>query len=111
MSSDFFEILLPNPVLSEVVVEVLTGLRIATSEICETFRVSPCPLVCAWPLEAASITLPLVMTGEDCLRCTLTGPKFSAFPCTVTAMPGRDLPAETGLSGRVVLKFGGVSSG
>lgn len=29
----------------------------------------------------------------------------------MTAAPGLDLPAETGLSGRVVLRFGGVSSG
>lgn len=27
------------------------------------------------------------------------------------AAPGRDLPAETGLSGNVVLRFGGVSRG
>lgn len=40
------------------------------------------------------------------------GAGASEFPFTVAAAPGRDLPAETGLSaGKVVLRFGGVSRG
>lgn len=38
-------------------------------------------------------------------------PRPSGFPFIVTAAPGLDLPADSGLSGKVVLRFGGVSSG
>lgn len=51
-------------------------------------------------------------TGEDdCLRGGFAGPAVSEFARTVRATPGRDRPAETGRSGRVVLRFGGTSSG
>lgn len=47
--------------------------------------------------------------GDDCLRgfATLGA---SAFPLIVTEGFGLDLPADRGLSGRVVRRFGGVSS-
>lgn len=48
---------------------------------------------------------------DDCLRGGFAGPAVSEFARTVTATPGRDRPAETGRSGRVVLRFGGTSSG
>ncbi|KAL5974842.1 hypothetical protein ACLOJK_031514, partial [Asimina triloba] len=92
MSSDFFEIVLPNPVLSEDVAG-LADLR---------------------PRESAkgSGSLPLAITGEDdCLRGGFAGPAASAFERAVRALPGRDLPAEIGRSGKVVLRFGGASSG
>lgn len=63
------------------------------------------------PLEEGSESLPLVTTGDACLLGKLAGPGFSVFPFTVTATPGLDLPAEIGRSGKVVRKFGGVSSG
>lgn len=109
MSSDFFEMVLPKPVLSEDVVEVFTGFR-EGSVTCEAFRDSGLsatwPLECRRPLALGSETLPLVTIGDDCL---LVG--VSEFPFMVMAAPGRDLPAERGLSGKVVLRFGGVSSG
>lgn len=107
MSSDFFEMVLPNPVLSADVVEVLTGFR-NDSVTCEAFRGSglsaTCPLECRRPLPLGSETLPLETIGDECL---LVG--VSEFPFIVMVAPGRDLPAERGLSGKVVLRFGGVS--
>lgn len=50
-------------------------------------------------------------TGEEDLRGGFTGPAVSEFVRPVTATPGRDLPAETGRSGSVVLKLGGTSRG
>lgn len=51
ISSDFFEMVLPNPVLSVAIAEVLTGFRVANSETCGAFRDSgistACPLECA----------------------------------------------------------------
>lgn len=38
MSSDFFEIVLPNPVLSVAVVELFTGFLMDNSGRCEGFR-------------------------------------------------------------------------
>lgn len=38
ISSDFFEIVLPNPVLSVAVVELFTGFLMANSGRCEGFR-------------------------------------------------------------------------
>lgn len=50
--------------------------------------------------------------GDECLLGIFTEPEASGFPFTVRAAPGRDLPADTGLSGgKVVLRFGGVSRG
>ena len=49
--------------------------------------------------------------GEDGRLGILTEAWISEFPFEVRALPGRDLPAETGLSGNVVLRFGGVSRG
>lgn len=113
MSSDFFEMVLPNPVLSVAVVEAFTGFRAAESETCEPLRVSfksTCPLTCAEPLPVGSMGLPRVTMGDECLLVVaLTGLGISVFPLTVTATPGLDLPAETGLSGKLVLRFGGVS--
>lgn len=63
------------------------------------------------PLEEGSESLPLVTIGEDCLLGRLVGPELSTFAFTVTATPGLDLPAESGLSGKLVRRFGGVSSG
>lgn len=63
------------------------------------------------PLDKGSGTLPLVTTGDDCLLGKFAAPEFSTFPFKVTVKPGLDLPAESGLSGKVVRRFGGVSSG
>lgn len=47
--------------------------------------------------------------GDGCLLDKFPELGVSVFPFPVTARPGRDLPAESGLSGKVVLRFGGVS--
>lgn len=113
ISNDFLEIFLPNPALSVTFVEDFRGFRIAKSVTCETFRGScisaTCPFECTRPLPGASVSLPLAIMGEECLLGALNGPVVSGFPFIVTAIPGRDLPAEIGLSGKVVLRFGGVS--
>lgn len=112
MSSDFLEIFLPKPppVLS---VDALTGFRIDDSGKCETLRdsiVSPtCPLGWTRLLPFGSACLPLETIGDDCLLGRLAV-GVSMFPFTVKAAPGLDLPAESGLSGKVVRRFGGVSS-
>lgn len=123
ISRDFFEMVLPNPVLSVVGPEVLTGLLIANSETLGAFRDSvnstwlfPCtrPLATGsigLPLAVDSTTLPLVEMGDDSLLDKSGGTGFSVFPFTMTAAPGRDLPAERGLLGKVVRRFGGVSWG
>ena len=111
MSSDFFDMVLPKPVLSDdVEVEVFTGFR-DDSITCEAFRDSrrvstTCPLECGRPLPLGSETLPLETIGDDCLLVDV-----SELPFTAMEAPGRDLPAERGRSGKVVLRFGGVSSG
>lgn len=114
MSSDFFEILLPKPVpLSEF--DIFIGFLVNDSGKCEVLRASNVsttfPL--AWgrpPLPGCSASLPLLTIGDDCLLVIL--PEFVFSTCfTVMAAPGLDLPAERGLSGKVVLRFGGVSCG
>lgn len=57
------------------------------------------------------MSLPLLTMGDDCLLVTFAGLVVSTFPFTVAAAPGLDLPAESGLSGKVVRRFGGVSRG
>lgn len=69
-----------------------------------------CPLACRGPLAGGSTDLPLVVAGEDGLLDRLTELGDSGLVFDVRAAPGLDLPAETALSGNVVLKFGGASS-
>jgi hypothetical protein len=87
----------------------------ANSGTCAGFRGSGtsarCPLACKRPLAGGSVSLPRMAMGDDCLLGIFMGAGASEFPFMVRATPGRDLPAETGLSGKVVLRFGGVSSG
>lgn len=115
MSSDFFEIVLPNPVPSGVVVEDFTGFRLVKSETCEVFRDScmsdACPLEWIRVLPGGSLSLPLEIIGDECLLGIFTELVMSWFAFTVTEPTGLDLPAEIGLSGKVVLRFGGVSRG
>lgn len=115
ISSDFLEIVLPNPVLSDAIEEVFTDLRVAKSDTCEALRDSDPsatrPLVFKRPFPTGSVSLPLATMGDECLLGTFEGPVVSAFPLVWIAAPGRDLPAETGLSGKVVLRFDGVSRG
>jgi hypothetical protein len=62
-------------------------------------------------LLTGSVDLPLLTVGDECRLGILTDACGSElFPFKVPA-PGRDLPAESGLSGSVVLRFGGVSRG
>lgn len=49
--------------------------------------------------------------GDECLLGIFTDPVVSGLLFIVRAAPGRDLPADTGLSGKVVLRLGGVSRG
>lgn len=92
---------------------VFTGFLVDNSETCEALRESDislsCPLPSTRPLPEGSVSLPLLTMGDDCLRgfATLGA---SAFPLIVTEGFGLDLPADRGLSGRVVRRFGGVSS-
>lgn len=58
-----------------------------------------------------SASLPLVTTGDECLLGVFTELVVSWFAFMVTELTGLDLPAETGLSGKVVLRFAGVSTG
>ncbi|KAF2287995.1 hypothetical protein GH714_003790 [Hevea brasiliensis] len=112
---DFLDIVLPKPVLSAAVVDDLTDFRIAKSDTCNTFRGSDisvtCPFECTRPFPGVSVSLPFETIGDECLLGTFIEPVVSGFPFIVTATPGRDLPAESGLSGKVVLRFGGVSRG
>ena len=105
MSNDFFEMVLPRPWLSVAVVEDFTDFLATTSAF-------------AWTrlFEVYSESLPLLAIGDGCLLdMVTTGVCISELGFkgrVTTAAPGRDLPAETGLSaGSVVLRFGGVSSG
>lgn len=114
ISRDFFEIVLPNPVPSAEVVDAFTGFLMAESVRWEPFRASAsvrCPFPCRRPLPVGSESLPLVRMGDECLLDVLVAAVVSEFPFVETAAPGLDLPAETGLSGKVVLRFGGVSRG
>lgn len=99
--------------LSVAAVELFTGFRKANSGTCGGFQGSGpsarCPLEFARALTVESVSLPLVVMGDDCLLGVLMGAGASEFPFMVRGTPGRDLPAETGLSGKVVLRFGGVS--
>lgn len=105
MSRDFFEIVRPNPVLS--VDDVFAGFRVDNSLLEST--ASFCgPLESGRFLPVGSVSLPLVTTGDDCRLLFVVG---STFPFEVRATPGLDLPADIGLSGKVVLRFGGVSCG
>lgn len=115
MSSDFFEIDLPNPLLSDAVGEAFTGLLPPKSEELESLLVSGpslrCPLVFTRPLPGVSVSLPLETVGDAALLGMVTVDVGSGLPLTDAAGVGRDLPAEIGLSGNVVLRFGGVSRG
>lgn len=104
ISNDFFEIVLPSPLFSEAVVKDLTNFRATTSD-------ASAALALPRFLVVYSENLPLLAIGDGCLLDMVTVSEFG-FEGRVTAEPGRDLPAETGLSaGNVVLRFGGVSRG
>lgn len=107
ISRDFFEIVRPNPLLS---VDVFTGFLVGSlRESAASFR---CPFGRVRILPGGSASLPLETIGEDCLLCPIAVSVVgSAFHFAELPMPGLDLPAEIGLSGKVVRKFGGVSSG
>lgn len=51
------------------------------------------------------------ITGKECLRADPTEAGASVFELAlaIRGIPGLVLPAEVGLSGNLVLKFGGVS--
>lgn len=113
ISNDFLDIVLPNPVLSLRDVTLFTGFLIPNSGELGDLRGSTISVALAWtrplPVDSAVATLPLVVMGDGCRLVAFTGPNMSEFPLTVTAAPGRDLPAESGRSGKVVLRLGGVS--
>lgn len=115
ISRDFLDIVLPNPVLSEAVDDDFTGFLIPNSDTCEALRGSGasaiCPLLCTRPFPDGSVSLPRETIGDECLLGAITEPTVSGFPFIVARTFGRDLPAESGLSGKVVLRFGGVSRG
>jgi len=52
-----------------------------------------------------------VTTGDEARREKLPFPWLSVFTFAVIGGFGLDLPTETGLSGKLVLRFGGVSLG
>lgn len=94
---------------------LFTGFLIPNSGELGDLRGSSTSVTLAWtrplPADSPVATLPLVVMGDGCRLVALTGPEVSDFPLTVTAAPGRDLPAESGRSGKVVLRLGGVSRG
>jgi hypothetical protein len=117
ISSDFLDMFLPKPLLS--VGDGLTGFRRDGSGKCATLRdsIASFPPLVLWTrlLPLGSTCLPLEVIGDEFLLGTLllavlleVGVSTCTF--TVRAAPGLDLPAEIGLSGRVVRRFGGVSS-
>lgn len=63
--------------------------------------------------DGFSVNLLRLTTGKEILLFKLKGAAGSelVFARTVNAIPGRTLPAEDGLSGSLVLRFGGVSFG
>ncbi|KAG6490027.1 hypothetical protein ZIOFF_051309 [Zingiber officinale] len=92
MSSDFFDIVLPNPVFS--VDKAGLGLR----------RSPASAVTGLWFSET---------TGKEILLFELEGTTGSdfKFDWTVSAIPCRALPADRGRSGNFVLRFGGTSLG
>lgn len=112
MSSDFLDIVLPNSVLSGIIVEGFAGFRINNSETClREFGISACPLARVRLFPGESMSLPLDTMGDECLLGIFAEPAASGFPFTVTDT-GLDLPADTDLSGgKVVLRFDSVSRG
>lgn len=114
ISSEFFENDLPRPLLLSVVTveEVFRVLREVTSETFEILLGSGASALCCCPLPplkrpfpcVSAMSLPLVTTGDEFLL--VMGPLGSGL---AFAAAGLDLPADTGLPGRVVLRLGGVS--
>lgn len=98
MSSDFFEIVLPNPLFS-----------VAFIMVC----MACCPLLNKGTFEMFSGIFFRVTTGNEILLFELKVAAGSELgdDLTVKAIPGRALPAETGRSGSLVFRFGGVSVG
>lgn len=96
----------PNPVLS---VNVFKGFRVESSLRASIASLS-CPLAGIRPLPMGSECLPLEITGDGCLQTEVEVLVDSTFPFTVRPTAGLDLPADSGLFGKVVSKFGGVSS-
>lgn len=117
ISSDFFEIVLPKPVLSVAAADFI-GLRVPASDTTD-FRISGglvwCPLFCDKTFGGFSGNLLRGTMGKDSLRFGVTEATVSEFELefdrTVSAAPGRILPAEADRSGNFVLRLGGVSSG
>lgn len=114
MSIDFFEIVLPKPVLS-VTVAGLEGLRVPGSDAMGFWisgKVASWPLLCNRAFGGFSGNLLRETMGKDSLRFELAGTAASEFELarTVSAIPGRVLPAESGRSGSFVLRLGGASS-
>lgn len=115
MSSDFLEIILPNPVLSVDEAGLfgpLTAVSDTTSFWISGWQIM-CPLPCDRPFGELSEILPRVTMGEDCHRFELTGAAALefGFAWTVNDTPGRCLLVEIGLSGSFVPRFGGTSCG
>ncbi|MQL86746.1 hypothetical protein Taro_019282 [Colocasia esculenta] len=82
MSNDFFEIVLPNPVLSAATVDLAVVFGTALSRSMgfgPSGGLESCPLLCSRRLGELSGSLPLVTTGDiDCLRFELAGGAASA---------------------------------
>lgn len=96
MSSDFLEIVLPNPVLS-VDEAGLVGLPTAV-DFWISDSLTSCPLLRDLSFGELSESLPRFKLIE----AAVSG---FGFAWTVNGTPGRCLLAETGLSGRFVLRF------
>ena len=110
MSSDFLEIVLPNPLSAAVTdLEVLAGWPSKTDlSLCLFW----CSLVREDVFDATSVNLLPVIAGTD-IFFTGAEETGSAFGVDLTpaVIPGRILPAKGGRSGSLVLKLGGVSLG
>lgn len=111
MSRDLFDIDLPNPLSVPVVGRegLLGWLSITDLSACRLW----CPFVRVGVLDDASENLLRLTAGTETFFTGADVAEGSAFGVDLMpkAIPGRDLPADSGLSGNFVLRFGGVSFG
>lgn len=117
MSSELFEIVLPNPPLSVVVADLAVLQPSASDTV--GFGVATgfawCPLLREVAFDIFDIfsgNLLRATMGKESLLFEFgaTGSELWVARA-VSAIPGRVLPAEIGRSGSLVLKFGGVLLG
>lgn len=111
MSSDLLDIDLPNPL--SVPVTGLEGLLAWLSTVDLSACRFWCPFVGVEVFDDASENLLRLTADTETFFIGAEAAEGSVFGVDLMpkAIPGRDLPADSGLSGNFVLRFGGVSFG